>query len=67
MIWIIKCRKCGSFEVLRYYDVVISCLDCGCVFVLGKAMIYDPEMEVKNVINNKGNRKERSKAILEGF
>jgi len=46
-VWIIKCRKCGSFEVIRYYDVIISCLDCGCVFVLGKEMIYDPEMEVK--------------------
>ena len=46
-VWIIKCRKCGSFEVIRYYDVIISCLDCGCVFVLGKQMIYDPKMEVK--------------------
>ena len=47
MIWIIKCRKCGSFEVLRYGEI-ISCLDCGCVFVLGKAIIYDPKMEAKN-------------------
>ena len=52
-VWIIKCRKCGSFEVIRYYDVIISCLDCGCVFVLGKAMIYDPEMEVKRRSANK--------------
>ena len=62
-VWIIKCRNCGSFEVIRYGEV-ISCLDCGCVFVLGKAMIYDPEMEVKNVINNKGNRKKGSSAIF---
>ena len=51
-VWIIKCRKCGSFEVIRYGEV-ISCLDCGCVFVLGKAMIYDPEMEVKNNVQKR--------------
>lgn len=62
-VWIIKCRKCGSFEVIRYYDVIISCLDCGCVFILGKAIIYDPEMEVKNVINNKRDRKKSHEAI----
>ena len=46
-VWIIKCRKCGSHEVNRYYDVIITCLDCGCVFELGKAMIYDPKEVVK--------------------
>ena len=62
-VWIIKCRKCGSYEVLRSGEVIF-CLDCGCVFVLGKAMIYDPKMEVKHEINNKGNRKKGSSAIF---
>lgn len=52
-VWIIKCRKCGSFDVIRHYGQIISCLDCGCVFVLGKVTIYDPKMEVKNVVNDK--------------
>ena len=55
-VWIIKCRKCGSFEVIRHYGVIVSCLDCGCVFVLGKAMIYDPKMEVKKHVNKMSNR-----------
>ena len=55
-VWIIKCRKCGSFEVIRHYGVFISCLDCGCVFVLGKEIIYDPEMEVKKYVNKMSDR-----------
>jgi len=48
-VWIIKCRKCGSFEVRRnpLDSAIISCRDCGVIFYLGGQIIYDPKSEVK--------------------